>query len=107
MRRVRARPVMDSDPVRRQGPERDNRGGGGRPRSFPSGPPPPAAGRRADPAARAKPARPPMSSPQAATTRPAFFIVEGVARTASLDSSYGQGKGGDQRVRTNWTEFLS
>src|SRR5947209_19671377 len=30
---------MDSDPVRRQGPERDNCGGGGRPRSFPSGPP--------------------------------------------------------------------
>jgi len=30
---------MDSDPVRRQGPERGSTGGGGRPRSFPSGPP--------------------------------------------------------------------
>src|SRR5256714_155721 len=38
-RRVRARPAMDSDPVRRQGPERGSTGGGGRPRSFPSGPP--------------------------------------------------------------------
>ena len=38
-RRVRARPAPDSDPVRRQGPERGSTGGGGRPRSFSSGPP--------------------------------------------------------------------
>src|SRR5436190_16626952 len=38
-RRVRARPAPDSDPVRRHGPERGSTGGGGRPRSFPSGPP--------------------------------------------------------------------
>jgi hypothetical protein len=38
-RRVCARPATDSDPVRRQGPERGSTGGGGRPRSFPSGPP--------------------------------------------------------------------
>src|SRR5437764_481552 len=46
-RRVRARPAPDSDPVRRHGPERGSTGGGGRPRSFPSGPPraKPAAGR--------------------------------------------------------------
>src|SRR6267143_3992158 len=37
--RVRARPAPDSDPVRRQGPERGSTGGGGRPRSFSSGPP--------------------------------------------------------------------
>ena len=37
--RVCARPAPDSDPVRRQGPERGSTGGGGRPRSFPSGPP--------------------------------------------------------------------
>jgi hypothetical protein len=37
--RVRARPAPDSDPVRRHGPERGSTGGGGRPRSFPSGPP--------------------------------------------------------------------
>src|SRR5437867_3843472 len=37
-RRVRARPASDSDPVRRHGPERGSTGGGGRPRSFPSGP---------------------------------------------------------------------
>src|SRR6476619_4024044 len=36
--RVRARPARDSDPVRRHGPERGSTGGGGRPRSFPSGP---------------------------------------------------------------------
>src|SRR6266481_4767675 len=29
--RVRARPAPDSDPVRRQGPERGSTGGGGRP----------------------------------------------------------------------------
>src|SRR6185437_6460645 len=40
--RVRARPAPDSDPVRRHGPERGSTGGGGRPRSFPSGPPLPA-----------------------------------------------------------------
>src|SRR5206468_11230691 len=40
LRRVCARPAMDSDPVCRQGPERGSTGGGGRPRSFPSGPPP-------------------------------------------------------------------
>src|SRR5881396_634723 len=38
-RRVRARPASDSDPVRRHGPERGSTRGGGRPRSFPSGPP--------------------------------------------------------------------
>ena len=37
-RRVCARPAADSDPVRRQGPERGSTGGGGRPR-IPSGPP--------------------------------------------------------------------
>ena len=37
--RVRARPAPDSDPVRRHGPERGSTGGGGRPRSFSSGPP--------------------------------------------------------------------
>src|SRR5580765_1982860 len=37
--RVRVRPAPDSDPVRRHGPERGSTGGGGRPRSFPSGPP--------------------------------------------------------------------
>src|SRR5919201_967647 len=42
-RRVRARPATDSDPVRRHGPERGSTGGGGRPRSFPSGPPSPCA----------------------------------------------------------------
>src|SRR5919204_2216035 len=45
-RRVRARPAPDSDPVRRQGPERGSTGGGGRPRSFPSGPPSPPEVRR-------------------------------------------------------------
>ena len=37
-RRVCARPPVDSDPVCRLGPERGATGGGGRPRSFPSGP---------------------------------------------------------------------
>ncbi len=46
-RRVCARPASDSDPVRRHGPERGSTGGGGRPRSFPSGPPLRAAQRRA------------------------------------------------------------
>ena len=36
--RVCARPAPDSDPVRRHGPERGSTRGGGRPRSFPSGP---------------------------------------------------------------------
>src|SRR5215216_6832003 len=45
-RRVCARPASNSDPVRRHGPERGSTGGGGRPRSFPSGPRPPAPGQR-------------------------------------------------------------
>jgi hypothetical protein len=36
--RVRARRMSDSDPVRHHGPECGSTGGGGRPRSFPSGP---------------------------------------------------------------------
>src|SRR5439155_22316682 len=72
LRRVCARPAADSDPVRRQGPERGSTGGGGRPRSFPPGPPQPfGCGGPGGflTAAPAKLARPLVSSPRAATTR--------------------------------------
>src|SRR5213078_2869967 len=65
---------MDSDPVRRQGPERDNCGGGGRPRSFPYGPPADAGAPEGGNGARAKPAHLSMSSAQALTTRPARCV---------------------------------
>src|SRR6266511_5326022 len=59
-RRVCARPAPDSDPVRRHGPERGSTGGGGRPRSFPSGPPLREAKRRAG---RAEDGRPGKARP--------------------------------------------
>src|SRR5215212_2000371 len=70
-RRVRARLAMDSDPVRRQGPERDNAEG-----EVVLGASPPARPRcgRAggiQTAARAKPARPLISATQALPRRPA------------------------------------
>jgi len=86
MRRVCARPAPDSDPVRRHGPERGSTGGGGRPRSFPSGPP-----LRGGPVGwngrRAEPVDLQLSPSRATATRP--------AASPAADRSGGSGRGAE------------
>src|SRR6476646_8903923 len=84
--RVRARPAPESDPLRRHGPELGSTGGGGRPRSFPSGPPLSSGIRRAsrdmmipnDSPSTDEPQRPTPAEPASAA-----------ARGAHLDSDHG------------------
>ena len=77
--RVCARPASDSDPVRRHGPERGETGGGGRPRSFPSGPL----------AGTALELREPLELAPAGAARPPSSRAGGTRRASSRSESVG------------------